>query len=100
KITIPAREGRAIRLKAGEALRVVNTHGTQAVDAWAVSLADPAEMLSVEHTRRTTGHLHPGPGDLLVSNRRAPMLRLEEDSFPGTHDTIVACCDRWLYRHY
>ena len=99
-ITIPAREGRAIRLKAGEALRIVNTHGSQVVDAWAVSLSDPAEMLSVEHTRRTTGHLHPEPGDVLVSNRRTPMLRLEEDSFPGTHDTIVACCDRWLYRHY
>lgn len=97
---VPAGEGRAIRLRPGDALRVVNTHGTQVVDTWAVSLADPTEMLSVEHTRRTTGHLHPVAGDVFVSNRRKPMLRLEEDSFPGTHDTIVACCDRWLYRHY
>ncbi|HET7409948.1 MAG TPA: urea carboxylase-associated family protein [Paracoccaceae bacterium] len=99
-VTVPAGEGRAIKLRAGAALCIVNTHGTQVVDTWAVSLADPAEMLSVEHTRRTTGHLHPERADVFVSNRRTPMLRLEEDSFPGTHDTIVACCDRWLYRHY
>lgn len=100
RLTVPAREGRAVRLRAGEGLRIVNTHGSQVVDTWAVSLRDPTEMLSVEHTRRMTGHLHPERGDVFVSNRRTPMLRLEEDSFPGTHDTIVAPCDRWLYLHY
>jgi len=98
-LTVPGGHGLAVKLTAGQALRLVNTHGQQVVDTWAVALADPSEMLSVEHTRRTTGHLHPVAGDVFVSNRRTPMLRLEEDTFPGTHDTIVACCDPWLYRH-
>lgn len=97
-LTVPGGRGLAVRLRAGDAVRLVNTHGSQVVDTWAVSLADPDEVLSVEHTRRLTGHLHPVAGDVFVSNRRTPMLRLEEDSFPGHHDTIVACCDPWLYR--
>lgn len=28
------------------------------------------------------------------------MIALEEDSFPGKHDMLVACCDPWLYKHY
>lgn len=98
-LTVPGGKGRAFRLARGEGMRIVNTHGSQVVDTWAVSLDDPSEVLSVEHTRRVSQHLHPEVGDVFVSNRRTPMLRLEEDSFPGTHDTIVACCDPWLYRH-
>lgn len=99
-IEIPGGEGLAVSLEAGQALKIVNTHGSQVIDTWAVSAADPSEYLSVEHTRRMTGHLHPVVGDLFWSNRRSEMLLLEEDSFPGTHDTLVACCDAWLYAHY
>ncbi len=35
--TVPAREGRAVRLAAGERLTVVNPHGTQVCDLWAFS---------------------------------------------------------------
>lgn len=98
-ITIEGGKGKAIALATGEAVRLVNTPGTQVVDTWAVMMDDPTEMMSVEHTRRMTGHLHPVVGDIFVSNRRTPMLRLEEDETEATHDTIVACCDRWLYRH-
>mgnify|MGYP004703392341 FL=1 len=31
-ITIPARYGKAVRLKKGEAVQVINLHGTQVVD--------------------------------------------------------------------
>ncbi len=92
--------GTAVRLAAGDAVRLVNTHGSQVVDAWAVAGEDPSEYLSVEHTRRMNGRLYPKVGDAFWSNRRNEMLRLEEDSFPGTHDTLVACCDGWLYAHY
>jgi len=97
---LPARTGTAIRLRPGDRIRITNTHGSQVVDTWAVSANDPSEVLSMEHTRRVTGHLHPVTGDHMLSNRRTPMLALEEDSFPGTHDTIVACCDPWLYAHF
>ncbi len=99
-VEVPGGHGAAVSLAAGERLEIVNTHGTQVVDFWAVATAEPAECLSMEHSRRVTGHLHPVVGDVLVSDRRDPMLVLEVDDFPGTHDTIVACCDPWLYRHY
>ena len=63
-------------------------------------MADPSEYLSVEHTRRMIGHLYARTGEMFWSNRRNPMLLLTEDSFPGTHDMLVACCDSWLYAHY
>jgi uncharacterized protein len=99
-IELPAREGVAVPLKRGQRLRIVNTHGNQVVDTWAVMAADPAEHMSMEHSRRTTGHFHPAPGDVLCSNRRNAMLRIEDERFEGTHDTIVACCDSWLYAYY
>lgn len=97
---IPAREGVAVKLDDGETLFLKNTFGSQVVDTWAVSRNDPSEYLSVEHTRRMTGHLYTRVGEHFWSNRRTPMLLLAEDSFPGTHDMLVACCDPWLYEHY
>ena len=34
-VTIPARGGKAAQANAGQHIKVVNTHGTQVVDAWA-----------------------------------------------------------------
>ena len=99
-IEIAGGTGRAVPLARGQGLRLTNTHGTQVVDTWAVCADEPDEVMSMEHTRRVTGHLHPVVGDTFCSNRRNPMLTLEEDTAPGPHDTIVACCDRWLYVHY
>src|SRR5262249_19443828 len=56
--------------------------------------------LSVEHTRRMLFRLFPRQGDQLFSNRRSPMLLIEEDTAPGRHDMLFACCDPCLYRHY
>ncbi|MGY4526804.1 DUF1989 domain-containing protein [Pseudomonas sp. TE21394] len=92
--------GRAIVLKKGQAVRLVNTHGTQVVDTWALALGDTSEFMSVEHTRRMLFNLFPSTGDVLYSNRRTPMLKIEEDTFTGKHDMLVACCDPWLYKHY
>lgn len=99
-VEIPGGHGRAIALKAGQALHLVNTHGGQVVDAWALNAADLTEHMSVEHTRRMSGRLFIAVGDALLSNRRNPMLRLEEDSWGGDHDMLCAACDPWLYRHY
>lgn len=92
--------GKAIELGAGQKIRLVNIHGTQVVDTWALNRRDMTEYLSVEQTRRMTGHLHPKVGDSFFSNRRNPMLRLVEDTSPGRHDMLIACCDKWLYQHY
>jgi len=92
--------GKAFPLREGQALRIVNTHGSQTVDCWALALPDSSEYLSVEHTRRMLWNLFPRQGDKLFSNRRSPMLLLEEDSSVCKHDMLFACCDPWLYKHY
>ena len=95
--TVPAREGRAVRLAAGERLVLVNPHGTQVCDLWAFSAANPHEFLSWEHARAALGRIAPRVGDALVTNRRRPILTLVEDTSPGVHDTLVAACDLFRY---
>lgn len=95
--TLPARSGVAIRLARGEALRIVNTHGTQVVDTWAFNAADLGEYLSTPHLRAAIGGIFPKPGDPLATNHRRPILTLERDTSPGLHDTLIAACDRYRY---
>jgi uncharacterized protein len=97
---IPGGGSAAIRLAADQAVRLVNTHGSQVVDSWCLAAADTSEYLSVEHTRRMLGRLFPREGDQLFSNRRNPLLRIERDTSRCQHDMLLACCDSWLYRFY
>jgi uncharacterized protein YcgI (DUF1989 family) len=96
-IEIPARRGKAARLRQGQKARVVNTTGQQVVDTWAFNAADLAEFMSMEHSRVAIGHLIPAVGDAFVTNRRRPVLTLVEDTSGGIHDTLFAACDRWRY---
>jgi uncharacterized protein len=94
---IPAGGSAALALNAGQAVKLVNTHGTQTVDMWCLGSRDPTQYLSVEHTRRMLGRLFPREGDPLYSNRRNVLLRMERDTSCSKHDMLLACCDRWLY---
>lgn len=94
---IPARRGRAARLRAGQAIQIVNTHGEQVVDTWCFSAEDLTEFMSMEHVRATLTRIFPHAGDELVSNRRRPILHFEEDTSPGVHDTLIAACDDYRY---
>jgi uncharacterized protein len=94
---IPARRGCAARLRTGQAIEIVNTHGSQVVDTWAFNAGDLTEFLSNEHMRPTLGRIHPCKGDPLITNRRRPILLIEEDTSPGLHDTIIAACDSHRY---
>ena len=96
-IEIPAREARAIPLRAGQRVRLTNTHGTQVVDAWAFMANDLAEFMSMEHSRVGIGRVNPRLGDIMLSNHRRPILTLVEDATPGVHDTLIAACDRYRY---
>ena len=96
-IEIPARQGKALRLRRGQRARVVNTKGQQVVDTWAFNEADLKEFMSMEHSRVAIGHIIPAVGDTLVTNRRRPILTLVEDTLGGIHDTLFAACDRWRY---
>jgi hypothetical protein len=94
---IPARRGKAIRVPAGSLVTVINTHGKQVVDTWALNAEDTSEHMSMEHTRVSLRRLTPRQGDLLVTNHRRAILLLEEDTTPGIHDTLIAACDRYRY---
>ena len=95
--TIPARSGKAVRVEKGNAIRIVNTHGEQVVDTWAFRDGDLDEYMAMDATRAYNQRLSPIVGDPLVTNRRQPILTLEEDTSPGRHDTLMAACDRWRY---
>jgi uncharacterized protein YcgI (DUF1989 family) len=97
RITIPARQGKAIRLRQGQHARVINTHGQQVVDTWAFHSADLRECMSMEHTRVAISRIMVRAGDSLVTNRRRSILTLVEDTSPGIHDTLMAACDRYRY---
>jgi len=94
---LKAGTGAAIRLARGQRLTIVNTHGTQVVDCWALNAGDLGEHLSMPHCRNQWYRLTPRPGDLLVTNLRNPILRLIADSSPGIHDTLIPCCDLTRY---
>src|SRR5712691_11320319 len=96
-IEIPARRGKAVRLRLGQSVRVINTTGQQVVDTWAFRAGDIAEFMSMELSRVAIGRIIPGVGDTLVTNRRRPILTLTEDTSGGIHDILFAACDRWCY---
>lgn len=95
---IPARRGVAAKISRGQTVKIINTHGKQVVDTWAFAVKDPAEYLSMEHSRTAILKLAPVIGDTLVSNWRNPMLTFIEDTTPGRHDTLIAACDVFRYR--
>ncbi len=95
--TIPARRGKAARLNTGQRLRIINTHGEQVVDFWAFRDDDITEYMAMDATRAFNLRMRPEVGDQLMTNRRRPILVLEEDTSSGVHDTLMAACDRWRY---
>jgi uncharacterized protein len=98
RYTLPAREGRAVRLRQGQRLKIHNPHGTQVCDFWAFCEDGMHEYLSMEHLRASLSKTIPAVGDALVTNRRRALLRLNEDTSVGIHDTLIAACDLPRYR--
>jgi uncharacterized protein YcgI (DUF1989 family) len=96
-IDVPAREGRGVRVSAGQRFRVIDVEGGQVADTFAFRADDVSEYHSAEHTRAYVSRLFPRPGEHFVTNHRRPILRLEEDSSPGIHDMLCAACDPERY---
>jgi uncharacterized protein len=96
-VHIPAREGRAVRVERGRRFRVIDVEGGQVADTWAFVADDPGEQHSAQHTRAYIDRLFPRPGQKFVTNRRRPILTLEEDNTAGIHDMLIAACDPARY---
>jgi uncharacterized protein YcgI (DUF1989 family) len=97
RTTVAAGTGRAVMVVAGGRAHVVNTLGWQVADFWALALPGAASYLSTSHTRLAIGRISPRPGDVLVDNRRQPLLRVLADTSPGGHDTLIPSCDAQRY---
>jgi uncharacterized protein YcgI (DUF1989 family) len=93
RVVVPAREGRGIRIEAGQRFRIVDLDGRQCGDLFAFKADDVREYASAEHTRVHVNRLFPLPGECFVTNRRRPILLFEADETPGVHDMLVAACD-------
>ncbi len=97
RIHIPAREGRGVRVASSARVRVVDLEGGQVGDLFAFDADDVGEYASAEHTRVAVSRLFPRLGESFVTNRRRPILSLEEDTSPGVHDMLCAACDPTRY---
>ena len=97
-IEVPPRSGKAVCLNEGQAIKIINTHGHQVVDTWAFNTADLDEFLSNEHSRQKLNSIFPRKGEAVYTNKRRPILILEEDTSPGIHDTLMAACDVFRYQ--
>lgn len=95
---IPARKGKAAILNQGQSIRVIDTYGSQVIDAWIFNRYDLNEFQSNEHTRPTLLSMSFRPGDLLYTNRRRPIVEVEKDTSPGIHDMLMAACDTYRYQ--
>jgi uncharacterized protein YcgI (DUF1989 family) len=94
---VPGSHARAVRVRAEGTVRVVNTHGTQVVDFWALRADRPEIALSMQHSRIVWRNLRPHPGDQMLDEERSTILTMLEDTSPGVHDTVIAACDPYRY---
>ena len=64
-ICIPAARGKAAAVPSGQHITVINTHGSQVLDTWAFNADDPAEHMSMAHSRSFNSRIYPRVGDAL-----------------------------------
>jgi len=97
QITVPACEGRAFRVSAGQRFRVITPKGSQACDFFAYNAENVQEWLSANITWTWTRHTKPTAGDTFLSRFRRPMIDFIEDGANGVHDMMIAACDQFRY---
>lgn len=97
RYTIPARQGRAVSMRKDQEITIYNSKGNQVCDFFALIEGSPSEFLSMEHCRTALGRVYVRTGDRLVTNRRRSLIEIIEDTSPGVHDILIACCDQQRY---
>lgn len=93
---IPPCSGRAVELDIGDELIVIDPMGQQVSDLTAFSLHDKAEYLSSGRSIDYASKLWLTTGDLLYSNRSAPMFTILEDTC-GRHDFTLTPCSKKMF---
>ena len=79
------------RLETGDRLRIVDTHGQQAVDFLCFAADAPHDRYNAANTLKLARTIYIGAGVTLYSELARPLLRVVEDTC-GRHDTLAGCC--------
>ncbi len=94
---IAPRSAAALELARGERLTVVDPEGEQVSDLVAFNRRDTAEYLSSGRSIDYASSLFLTTGNLLYSNRSAPMLDILDDDV-GRHDFTLTPCSADTFR--
>ncbi|MBB1090709.1 urea carboxylase-associated family protein [Rhodopseudomonas palustris] len=89
--TVPARAPWSATIRKGQTLRIVDTHGQQAVDTLFFAADDYGERYSGQDTLRAQGAAYVSTGTRIMSTEGRTMLRMVVDSC-GLHDTSAGAC--------
>lgn len=89
--TIPARTPWSAIIRKGQTLRIVDSHGQQAVDTLFYAANDYGERYSGQDTLRAQGSAYVSTGTRIISTESRTMLRMVADSC-GLHDTSAGAC--------
>ena len=99
-VSVAARRASAIEVAEGERIQIVDQAGRQTAVLVAFKKDDHSEWASTSHTAEGLRSIMLRLDGEIVSNRRNPLLRLEEDTV-GRHDLIMPACDGKRYLdHY
>jgi uncharacterized protein len=96
-VLVPPKSGRAIQIRAGEIVDVIDIDGNQVGDLWAIDAVDHRRWLSTSHTRDKLERLLPFVGESFVDQQYDPILELVADTSPGIHDMLFPACNPALY---
>ncbi|MFC3453458.1 DUF1989 domain-containing protein [Amycolatopsis speibonae] len=93
---VPPGTAKAVRVAAGDLVRVIDVEGGQVGDVFAFR-DNGTEHHSAAHTRAANDSLFPALGESFVTDQRRPILTLVEDTSPGEHDMLIPACDPARY---
>ena len=99
-IEVPGYQGRAVRAKRGDRVRITDVEGCQIGDLFLINADEPMEVLSPALTRLVNFTPFPRLGQQFFSNRRRPMLTIVGDTSPGVHDMTFGPCDPQFYESF
>lgn len=96
RFIIPACTGRAIDVREGQLITVVDLEGGQVVDFFAESAEDPSEFVSPGVTMDCNESLKLKAGQRIYTTRYRPMFEVLRDDV-GEHDLLHPCCRPEMY---
>lgn len=95
-VVVPGAEGRAIEVRAGEYLSIIDLEGQQVADFVAIQTVDRRKHVSVHQTRSAPRRWQLRVGDVLLNNDREPVFEIVRDDV-GVHDLFFSACSPSLY---